>query len=120
MLTKISLVIAIIACLAVGALNFTKIKDQITTLRTERDSEKSQKEVAQNDLRKTKADLTKTTAELKTTTENLTAMTAAKEKAETDAQEKIKLAAQLQENLKTTQKSLDDARAELASYQISG
>src|SRR4051794_37567901 len=104
MLIRISLIVAIIAGLAVGALNFTKIKDQIIQTRQERDSEKAQKETAQSDLRKTKGELTKTTAELNTTKENLTAMTSAKEKAEKDAQEKIALAAQLQENLKTTQK----------------
>jgi len=37
MLIRISLIIAILAALAVGALNFVKVKDKIEKLRTDRD-----------------------------------------------------------------------------------
>ena len=46
MLMRISLIVAIIAGLAVGGLNFVKVKEKITTLQTDLETEtKAHKEV---------------------------------------------------------------------------
>ena len=56
MLTRISLIVAILAGLAVAGLNFVKVKEKITTLMAERDSEKEQKVAAQAESEKNKTD----------------------------------------------------------------
>src|SRR3954468_7385630 len=74
MLIRICLIVAIIAGLAVGVLNFTKIKTAIAELRTKLEEQTKRAETAEADrdktkreLTKTKDDLTKTTAELANT-----------------------------------------------------
>jgi len=120
MLIRISLILAIIAGLAVGALNFTKIKDTITTTRAERDEWHGKFDKTDADLRKTTKELTSTKSELAETKSNLETAVAAKTKAEVDAAEKVKLAAQLQDNLKKVQGDLSDTQSKLAAYSLSG
>ena len=73
MLLRISLIVAIIAALAVGTLNFLMVKVKIETTEQHRASEEQQKQAAQTELAKTQKDLEKTTADLKQTKETLTA-----------------------------------------------
>jgi len=120
MLIRLSLIVAIIAGLAVGALNFTKIKDTITQLRTDLATQTTRADTAERSLAKTTKDLEKTTATLAETTKNLETATAARAAAEADAAEKVKLAQQLTESLRNTQSLLNDAQAELAAYKSSG
>ena len=47
MLIRISLIVAIVAGLAVGGLSFIKVKEKITTIQGQRDEEKAAKETAQ-------------------------------------------------------------------------
>jgi len=120
MLIRISLIVAILAGLAVGALNFVKVKDKITTLMSERDSEKKQKEDTQLELASKKKDLDRTTKErdqLKTT---LATTTTERDEALAKAEAQNKRANDLSENLAKTQKDRDDAQARLAAYVATG
>src|SRR5437016_12886804 len=81
MLIRISLIVAIIAGLAVSGLNFLKVKEKITTIQQQREEERSAKVAAQTELASTKKDLEKTTAELKTTKATLEATTAERDTA---------------------------------------
>jgi hypothetical protein len=78
MLIRISLIVAIIAGLAVSGLNFLKVKEKITTIQQQREDERSAKVQAQTELASTKKDLEKTSADLKTTKANLETATAKK------------------------------------------
>jgi hypothetical protein len=120
MLIRISLIVAIVAGLAVGALNFVKVKEIITTTRAERDEWHGKFDKTDAELRTTKKDLDKTTAELKTTQESLATATAEKDKAVATATSLSKRAAQLQEELTTAKTTLGEAQAELEAYHQSG
>jgi hypothetical protein len=120
MLIRISLIVAIVVGLAVGALNFTLVKDKITFIQGERDSERSQKEAAQTELASTKKTLEDTTAELKTTKENLETTTAEKDKALAEASSQTKRADRVTEERDKARKERDDANAELAAYTGTG
>jgi hypothetical protein len=120
MLLRISLIVAIIAGLAVGALNFVKVKEIIVQTRAERDSEKQQKETAQRELASTKNELQKTTTELTQTKDSLASATAAKEKAEKTAEEQNKRASELSDQLANTKQQLNDTQAELSRFTTIG
>ncbi|TAL05993.1 MAG: hypothetical protein EPO07_02625 [Verrucomicrobia bacterium] len=120
MLLRISLVVAILAALAVGVLNFVQIKPKIDTLVTQRDTEKRDKETAQNDLRKTKDELAKTEKDLKQTKETLAETSAERDTAVKTAADQTKKATELAEKLEKANSDLGNARAELAAYQATG
>jgi hypothetical protein len=117
---RLSLIVAILAGIAVGVLNFVQVKEKITTLVTQRDSEKTQKETAQNDLRKTKDELAKTEKELKTTKDTLAETSAERDAAVAKAAEQTKKATELADKLEKSTTDLGNARAELAAYQGTG
>jgi hypothetical protein len=56
MLIRISLIIAILAALAIGGLNFVKVKEKITTLKADRDNWQSKFTATDAELTKTKAE----------------------------------------------------------------
>ena len=120
MLIRISLIIAILAGLAVGALNIIKVKEKITTLYTERDSERQQKEQAQSELAETKRTLDKTTADLKLTKQTLDTTTAERDRAQADLAATTKRAEKLTEDLNKTRGERDTAQQELAAYAATG
>lgn len=116
MLIRISLIIAIVAGLAVSGLNFVKVKEKITTIQQQREDEKNAKIQAQTELASTKKDLAKTTADLKTTKASLEATTAERDKAVADLASQTKRANQLVEERDKIRKERDDAQADLAAY----
>ena len=120
MLIRISLIVAIIAGLAVGGLNFVKVKEKITTLQANLKEQTDGRIKAETELASTKKDLNKTTAELKQTKAELEATTAAKEKAEADLAAQTKRADKLTEDLNKTRQERDDAQADLAAYKATG
>ena len=67
MLIRISLIVAILAGLAVGVLNFVTVKEKVVTLAAERTDERDKKVLAQTELASTRKTLETTTAKLKTT-----------------------------------------------------
>ena len=120
MLIRISLIVAIVAGLAVGALNIIQVRDKITVLISERDEWQKKYTDTDHRLATTKIDLEKTRTELTETKKTLEATTAEKDKAVDEAQAQSKRAGQLTEELAKTKKDRDDAQAGLASYTFSG
>jgi cell shape-determining protein MreC len=116
MLIRISLIVAIIAALAVGGLNFVKVKEKITTLQADLKQQTDGRVKAETELASTKKELNKTTAELKQTKTELEATTAAKEKADADLAAQTKRADQLTEDLTKTRTERDAAQQDLAAF----
>ena len=120
MLVRISLIVAILAGLAVGVLNFVKVKEKITTLQTNLDTETKAHQEFLGKYTASQKDLTKRTAELKQTKTELEATTAAKEKADADLVTQTKRADKLTEDLNKTRQERDSAQQELAAYKAIG
>jgi len=120
MLIRISLILAIIAGLAVGVLNFVKVKEKIVTLQNNLKEQTDLKEKALAELATTKSDLEKTTTKLKQTETTLAETTEAKQKAEAEAANQIKRADKLNDDLKKTIGERDSARDELERYTVTG
>jgi hypothetical protein len=120
MLIRISLIVAIVAGLAVGVLNFIKVKEKITTLQADYKRESDLHQEFENKYNVTQKDLDKTTAELKQTKTTLEATTAAKDKAEADLAAQTKRADKLTEDLNKTTQERDSAQADLAAYKSTG
>jgi hypothetical protein len=120
MLTRISLIVAIIAGLAVGVLNFLQVKEKITKLEADLKTETEAHQKFEKQYTTTKKDLDKTTAELKQTKTMLEAATTAKDKAESDLAALTKRADKLTEDLNKTRDDLKDAQANLEAYKLTG
>lgn len=116
MLIRISLIVAIIAGLAVGALNFFMVKEKITTLQTDLKTQTDGRKKAETDLAKTRKDLDTTSKELATTKQTLETTTGERDKALTDLAAQTKRADRLTDDLNKTRRERDDAQAELAAY----
>jgi hypothetical protein len=116
MLIRISLILAVVAGLAVSGLNFLKVKEKITTIQQQREDEKSAKVAAQTELASTKKDLEKTTADLKTTKTTLEATTAERDKAVADLNTETKRNTQLTAERDKIRQERNDAQADLAAY----
>lgn len=120
MLIRISLIIAIIAGLAAGVINFVQVKQKIDGVVTERNTEHAGRLSAEGERDKTKAELVKTEKELTNTKETLVATQQERDKAVAEADIQIKKSAELTEKLAGTVLERDDARAKLASYEGTG
>jgi hypothetical protein len=120
MLMRISLIVAIIAGLAVGTLNFVKVKEKITTLQSDLDRETKAHKEFEGKYTSTKRELDKTKTELAQTKTTLEATTAAKDKAESDLAAQTKRADKLTEDLNKTRQERDAAQADLAAYKATG
>jgi len=120
MLIRISLIVAIVAGLAVSGLNFLKVKEKITTIQQQREDERNAKVQAQTELASTKKDLEKTTADLKTTKANLETASAERDKAVADLATATRRNTQLTEERDKIRKERDDAQADLAAYTGTG
>ncbi len=117
---RIGLIIAIIASLAVGILNFTQVKEKITTLQANLKEQTDLKVKALADLAATRKDLEKTTAELKQTKTTLEATTKQRDDALVQATEATKRADKLNDDLNKTRTERDDAQREVSAYRASG
>jgi hypothetical protein len=120
MLIRISLIVAIIAGLAAGGLNFVKVKEKITTLQADFKREADAHKEFEGKFNVAQKDLNKRTAELKQTKTELEATTAAKEKAEADVAVQTKRADKLTEDLTKTRQERDTAQQDLAAYKATG
>ncbi|MBI3849477.1 MAG: hypothetical protein HY298_04180 [Verrucomicrobia bacterium] len=120
MLIKICLAIAIAAGLFAAGLSFVKVKEKITTIMAERDSERTQKEAAQKELAETKTKLDTTTKDLAKTKEELTTTKDSLEKETAKATTQEKRANGLAEELAKTKTERDDAQADLAAWKALG
>lgn len=120
MLLRISLVIALLAGLAVGVLNFVLVKEKIETTERHRAEEQSAKETALTKLSDTEKKLASTEADLKTTKDTLAATEAQRDKAQAEATAATKKAADLTEQLAKTTEERNTAQGELAAYKATG
>ena len=120
MLTRVSLIVAILAAVAVGVLDFVMVQDKINVLQKDRDDNRTAKETAQRELANTKAELSRTNAALAQTKATLDATIEEKQKALADLDTQTKRAEKLGEDLKKTRDERDSAQAELAAYKQSG
>ena len=120
MLIRISLIVAIIAGLAVGVLNFVKVKEKITTLQTHLAEQTARAVKAEGERDATKRELVKTQTELKQTQVTLKTTTEERDKLQTDLAAQTKRAEGLTADLGKTKQERDDAQAELASYKSTG
>lgn len=117
---RIGLIIAIIAGLAVGILNFTQVKEKITTLQANLKEQTDLKVKALADLAATRKDLEKTTADLKQTKATLEATTKQRDDAVAKAETETKRADKLNDDLNKTRTERDDAQREVSAYRASG
>jgi FtsZ-interacting cell division protein ZipA len=120
MLIRISLIVAIIAGLAVGGLNFVTIKEKVTTLKKNYEDEKTARASAEEARDKNKRDLDKTTADLKQTKATLDATVEEKNTAVEQAATQKKLADKLTEDLAKTKQERDTAQSDLGAYKATG
>lgn len=116
MLIRISLIIAILAGLAAGALNFFKVKEKVEILATERNEWHGKFDKTDAELTTTKRDLAKTGKELKETQDTLAATSKERDTAVAEAAKQIKKATEFAEKLTKTTEERDAARADLAAY----
>lgn len=117
---RICLIVTILAGLAVGTVNFLKVKEKITTLQTDLKNETDAKEKAQRELAKTSKDLDTTKKSLDQTKQALTAANTEKNQAVNERDAAVKRADQLSETLTTTKATLAEAQAELEAYHGTG
>ena len=120
MLTRISLIIAILAGIGVAALNFTQVKTKIVTLQTNLKTETAAHQEFLGKYTKTKSDLDKTNAVLKATQETLVATTKEKDQFAQEATAQKTRADKLTDDLTKTRGERDDAQRDLASYKATG
>jgi hypothetical protein len=116
MLIRISLIVAIIAGLAVGALNFSMVKEKITTLQKEYKDEKDAHTKTTATLNSTKKELDKTATKLKQTEATLATTTEEKDRALAEASSQQKRADKVTDERDKARRERDDAQAELAAY----
>ena len=120
MLIRISLILAIVAALAAGALNIFQVRDKITMLISQRDEEHKFRGIAETDLASTKKTLAKTQADLTQTQQDLADTKSERDKAVATAAAQTKRAGELSDKLAKTVQERDDAQNELASYKATG
>jgi hypothetical protein len=120
MLIRISLIVAILAGLAVGILNFVKVKEKITTLQANLDTETKAHADFLAKYTASEKSLAKTNAVLKQTIATLEATTAEKEKAQTELAAQTKRADKLTDDLNKTRSERDSAQQDLAAYKATG
>jgi hypothetical protein len=120
MLIRISLILAIIAALAAGTLNILQVRDKISTLVTDRDTQRDNRVKAEGEREKAKKDLTKAEKDLTQANQELTDAKAEQTKAVATAAVQIKLANELSDKLTKTTSERDDAQAKLAAYVTTG
>jgi hypothetical protein len=120
MLIRISLILAIVAGLAAGVVNFAVVKSKIDALTTDRNTQRSAKEQAQTELASTKKTLKETQDTLDKTKVQLTDAETARD----DALHKLTAAntqiADLNTKLTKTAQDRDQAQGQLAAYTATG
>jgi hypothetical protein len=120
MLIRISLIIALVAALAVGVLNFVQVKTKIETLITERNDWHGKYDTTYAALTKTKQTLAKTEKDLKQTKDTLETTTTERDTARKEAEAQTKKATELAQKLSKTTAERDQAQQQLAAYKATG
>lgn len=117
---RISLIVAIVAALLVGALNIVEIRDKINNLITERDGFHTERDQARTELASTRTELSKTKDTLTQTQQTLASTQTQLTNAMVTAATQQKRADELSDKLTKTTQERDDAQNQLASYKATG
>lgn len=120
MLTRVCLIAAIVFGVAVAGINLWKVREVIVTTRTERDNERSMKEQAQQQLAQTRRELSDTQDDLAQTKQTLESTTAERNRLRSETDTLTKQNNTLQQRLKETTDTLNNAQAELAAWNALG
>jgi hypothetical protein len=120
MLRRIILIVAILAALVAGVLNFTVVKDKITTLTNDRNDQRTQKETFHTQLNQTKKVLAQTQATLADTQQQLTTAVADRDSAVHKLDAEITKNGDLTTKLAKANSDRDTAQAQLAAYTSTG
>lgn len=120
MLIRISLIVAIVAALAVGALNIAEVRVKITNLISERNNYHTERDQARTQLADTRQELTRTKADLTQTQQDLADTKKQRDTALANEQSQKKRADDLTEKLAKTNQELDDSQNQLAAYKATG
>jgi uncharacterized protein (DUF3084 family) len=120
MLTRISLIVALLAALAVGVVNVVFVKDKINTIVTDRDTQRSGRMTAEGDRDKAKTELASKQKELDQSKQELADAKTEREKAVATAAAQIKKAEDLSTKLAQTTEERDKAQTDLAAYRATG
>lgn len=120
MLTRISLIVAIVAGLAVAGLNFAKVKGSIDTLKTNLAQETGAKNDALGELASTKKDLEQTKKEKDEAKAEIAGAQEERDKAVAEAESQTKRASRIADELGTTKQSLAESQTELSAWKAVG
>ncbi len=120
MLFRTTLLVAIIASLAICGLNVIKVKEKVLSLRSDLKQQTSDREAAETDLSIAKSEHRKTMVVLNQTRTELEAVTVAKEKATAEITSQNGRIVKLIESLVESRQEREDALARLARYQACG
>jgi hypothetical protein len=120
MLTRICLIVAIVAALAVGVVNIVYVREKITTLVTDRNTQRDGRITAEGERDKTKKELAKSQKDLAQSKQDLADANAERDKAVATATAQSKRADDLSDKLAKTAADRDDAQTKLAAYVATG
>jgi cell shape-determining protein MreC len=120
MLLRISLIVAILAAIAAGVLNFVSVKTKIETVVAEREDFHKKYDDTSTKLAKTTKDLDSTKKELDSTKTELASTKEELGKTQTELAAQTKKAGELTDKLAKSTQDLNDARANLAAYVATG
>jgi hypothetical protein len=120
MLIRISLILTIVAALAVGVVNFAFVKDKIDTLVTDRNTQRDGRLSAEGERDRTKKELAQTKNDLEQTRQQLTDAESQRDSAVANADAQTKRADQLSDQLAKTTQERNDAQDNLAAYKATG
>jgi Skp family chaperone for outer membrane proteins len=120
MLIRISLILAILAALAAGAVNIVLVKDKISTLVADRNTQHDGRIAAESEKDKAKKDLVKAQKDLAQVNQEFTDSKAEHDKAVATAATQQKRADELSDKLAKTTQEREDALAELGQWKAAG
>jgi chromosome segregation ATPase len=112
--------LAIIAALAAGTLNILQVRDKISTLAADRDTQRANRITAEGEKDKAKKDQAKAEKNLAQVSQELTDAKSEREKAVATAAAQTKRADELSDKLTKTAEEREDAQAKLAAYTATG
>jgi hypothetical protein len=120
MLIRISLIVAVLAALAAGIVNFTVVKTKIDVLTDDRNTQRDQKVQAQNELASTKTKLAATQTQLTLTQGQLADAQTQIQKVKDQLASDNTQIADLNDKLTKTTQQRDDAQGQLEAYKLTG
>jgi hypothetical protein len=120
MLIRISLILAILAALTAGTLNILQVRDKISTLVNDRNTQRENRIAAENEKDKAKKEQAKAEKDLAQVNQELTDAKSEHDKAVATAAAQTKRADELSDKLAKSTQERDDAQTELAQWKATG